>query len=72
MGKNPRYDVDVSGEAIRLSDIGMAWEDCIALTAYARSEDRTSAVLAGFQMHIAKPVETGELLAVVASLVGRV
>lgn len=44
----------------------------IALTAYARSEDRTSAVLAGFQMHMAKPVETGELLAVVASLVGRV
>ncbi|GAT34958.1 PAS domain S-box-containing protein [Terrimicrobium sacchariphilum] len=44
----------------------------IALTAYARSEDRTSAVLAGFQMHVAKPVETGELLAVVASLVGRV
>ncbi len=44
----------------------------IALTAYARSEDRTSAVLSGFQMHIAKPVETGELLAVVASLVGRV
>ncbi len=43
----------------------------IALTAYARSEDRTSAVLAGFQMHIAKPVETGELLAVVASVVGR-
>lgn len=43
----------------------------IALTAYARSEDRTRSVLAGFQMHIAKPVEASELVAMVASLAGR-
>jgi PAS domain S-box-containing protein len=43
----------------------------VALTAYARSEDRTRSVLAGFQMHIAKPVEPSELIAVVASLAGR-
>ena len=44
----------------------------IALTAYARSEDRLKVILAGFQMHMAKPVEAAELLALVASLAGRV
>jgi PAS domain S-box-containing protein len=43
----------------------------IALTAFARSEDRTRALLAGYQIHLAKPVEPPELLATVASLVGR-
>ena len=43
----------------------------IALTAYARSEDRMKAVRAGFQMHISKPVEPAELLTMVASLAGR-
>nr|AYM54570.1 sensory box histidine kinase/response regulator [Nannocystis exedens] len=40
----------------------------VALTAYARSEDRTRALLAGFNNHVAKPVEPIELLAVIASL----
>jgi PAS domain S-box-containing protein len=40
----------------------------VALTAYARSEDRRLALLAGFQMHIAKPIQPGELVAVVASV----
>ncbi len=39
-----------------------------ALTALARSEDRTRALLAGFQVHVSKPVEPSELLAVVVSL----
>ena len=39
-----------------------------ALTAFARSEDRTRALRAGFQTHVAKPVELAELTAVVASL----
>jgi CheY-like chemotaxis protein len=43
----------------------------VALTAYARSEDRMRSVLAGFQMHIAKPVEPAELITMVASLAGR-
>jgi CheY-like chemotaxis protein len=43
----------------------------IALTAYARSEDRTRSILAGYQMHVAKPVEPSELIATVASLAGR-
>jgi CheY-like chemotaxis protein len=41
-----------------------------ALTAFARSEDRTKALLAGFQMHVSKPVEPSELIATVASLAG--
>ena len=43
----------------------------VALSAYARSEDRTKAIRAGFQNHVAKPVEPAELLAVVGSLAGR-
>ena len=43
----------------------------IAVTAYARSEDRLKAILAGFQMHVSKPVDATELLALVASLAGR-
>ena len=40
----------------------------IALTAYARIDDRQRALLAGFQMHVAKPVEPRELIAGIASL----
>jgi PAS domain S-box-containing protein len=43
----------------------------IALTAYARAEDRVKAVVSGFQHHLSKPVEPMELIAVVASLVER-
>jgi CheY-like chemotaxis protein len=43
----------------------------VALTAYARAEDRIQALLAGFQQHISKPVDPAELAAVVASLTGR-
>ncbi len=43
----------------------------IALTAFARSEDRTRAMLAGYNMHVAKPIEAQELLATVANLAGR-
>lgn len=43
----------------------------IALTAYARTEDRVQALRSGFQMHIAKPVESVELIAAVANLAGR-
>jgi hypothetical protein len=42
-----------------------------ALTAYARAEDRLRALLSGFQLHVPKPVEPAELVAVVASLAGR-
>ena len=42
-----------------------------ALTAYARLEDRTRALRAGFQMHISKPLNPMELATIVASLAGR-
>jgi len=43
----------------------------IALTAFARSEDRTQPMLAGYHVHVAKPIEPQELLATVGSLAGR-
>ena len=43
----------------------------VALTAYARWEDRTRAMLAGFQTHVAKPVEPQELLATIANFADR-
>lgn len=42
----------------------------IALTAYARSEDRTRALLVGYQAHLAKPVEATDLLATISSFAG--
>jgi ATP-binding cassette subfamily B protein len=42
----------------------------IALTGYAQAEDRTRALLAGFQIHLVKPVDPRELLASIASLLG--
>jgi signal transduction histidine kinase/ActR/RegA family two-component response regulator len=43
----------------------------VALTGFARSEDRLRVLAAGFQMHVPKPVEVEELIMVVASLTGR-
>jgi len=40
----------------------------VALTAYAHVEDRVKILNAGFQMHVAKPVDPAELVAVVASI----
>jgi CheY-like chemotaxis protein len=44
----------------------------VALTAFVRTEDRRRALLAGYQSHLAKPVDPGELVAVVAMLAGRI
>jgi PAS domain S-box-containing protein len=43
----------------------------VALTAYARVQDRMRALIAGYDTHVAKPIETNELVTVAASLVGR-
>ncbi|MCU1263827.1 MAG: domain S-box [Acidobacteria bacterium] len=43
----------------------------VALTAYARVQDRLRALIAGYDTHVAKPLESGELVTVVASLVDR-
>jgi PAS domain S-box-containing protein len=42
-----------------------------AVTAYARSEDRVNSLKSGFQIHLSKPVDPVELVAVIASLAGR-
>jgi CheY-like chemotaxis protein len=72
---------------VLISDIGMPRKDgyqfifdvrrrglrlpAAALTAFARSEDRTRALLSGYQAHVTKPVEPAELLATIVSLTGR-
>jgi CheY-like chemotaxis protein len=48
-----------------------AWIPAVALTAYARAEDRMKALASGYQIHVPKPVEPAELVTVVASLVER-
>nr|MBA3652207.1 response regulator [Chthoniobacterales bacterium] len=70
-----------------VSDIGMPDQDgydfirsvrtrgdktpALALTAFARADDRIRSMEAGYQTHLPKPVEPAELVAVVASLAGR-
>lgn len=43
----------------------------VAVTAFARAEDRIRAIQAGYNMHVAKPLEPQELIAVIAALCGR-
>jgi CheY-like chemotaxis protein len=43
----------------------------LALTAFARSEDRKRSLIAGYQAHLAKPFDVGELILVISDLVGR-
>jgi PAS domain S-box-containing protein len=42
-----------------------------ALTAYARSDDRVKALRAGFQIHLAKPIDPAELVTTIAALAKR-
>jgi signal transduction histidine kinase/DNA-binding response OmpR family regulator len=58
-------------QRIRALPDNMALIPAIALTAYARAEDRTKALLAGFNMHVSKPIEPAELLAAIAGVSGR-
>ncbi|HJT66674.1 MAG TPA: PAS domain S-box protein [Pyrinomonadaceae bacterium] len=44
----------------------------IALTAYARAQDRLRAIAAGYNTHVAKPVEIRELVSVVKCLTGKI
>jgi CheY-like chemotaxis protein len=43
----------------------------VALTAFSRPEDRIRSLMAGFNIHVSKPVDPAELTAIVASLAGR-
>lgn len=77
--------IEQSEPDVLVSDIGMPEIDgyelirrvrargstlaAVAVTAFARAEDRIRALRAGFNMHVAKPLEPKELIAVVAALV---
>lgn len=56
---------------IRAMSGGMGRIPAIALTALARDEDRERTLLAGYQVHISKPVDPAELVTVIATLAGR-
>ena len=43
----------------------------VALTAFVHKDDAREALLAGFQVHLSKPVDPPDLTAVIASLAGR-
>jgi PAS domain S-box-containing protein len=60
-------------KSVRASEAerGGAAIPALALTAYAKAEDRVRALAAGYQAHLAKPVEPAEFALVVASLAGR-
>ncbi len=71
-------DVGMPGEdgyalirRVRAMSDGHAVLPAIALTAYARIEDRVKAIRAGFQLHLSKPIEPIELVAMVHSLARR-
>jgi PAS domain S-box-containing protein len=55
-------------QRVRALDSRMGRIPAIAVTAYARAEDRQRSLLAGYQMHISKPLEAPELIAAIASL----
>ena len=61
----PREDGYSLVTSLRNADIHVP---AIALTAYARREDAQRAMTAGFQVHIAKPVDPGSLVDIVATL----
>jgi len=56
---------------VRGSGRGAKILPAVALTAFAHKEDRRRVLMAGFQVHVAKPVDPSELVALVASLAGR-
>jgi PAS domain S-box-containing protein len=57
--------------AVRASEPRLGRIPALALTAFARAEDRKRSLLAGYQAHLAKPFDVGELILLVADLVGR-
>lgn len=86
-GREALHILNLSPPDVLVSDIGMPEIDgyellrraraagcqipAAALTAFARAEDRTQALEAGFQTHLTKPLEARDLVAAVANLAGR-
>jgi len=58
-------------QAVRALKDGDSSIPAVAMTAYAREEDRDRALACGYQFYLSKPVEPLELIAVLASLCGR-
>jgi PAS domain S-box-containing protein len=56
---------------LRASELRDSRVPALALTAFARAEDRKRALVAGFQAHLAKPFDVAELVLLLADLVGR-
>jgi CheY-like chemotaxis protein len=54
-----------------LEQPGLASIPAAALTAFARNEDRQQALQAGFQLHLAKPIDAQTLVSAVATLGAR-
>jgi len=52
-----------------MADNANAQVPALALTAYARAEDRAKVIAAGFQKHLPKPVDPARVVSLVASLV---
>ena len=64
----PKMDGYELLEKVRGLEQEVRWLPSIAFTASARSEDRVRSRLAGFQAHIAKPVNSNELVTTIAQL----
>ncbi|HLM74839.1 MAG TPA: ATP-binding protein [Polyangiaceae bacterium] len=62
---------ELIGKVRQLGDDGGGGTPAVALTAFAHPDDRRRALLAGFQVHLPKPVDPVELVAAVAALAGR-
>jgi CheY-like chemotaxis protein len=58
-------------QKVRALDFGPRRIPAVAITAYAKEEDRTRAYSSGFQGYLAKPVELSELIQAVAQAAGR-
>jgi PAS domain S-box-containing protein len=67
----PRMDGYQFIRAVRATEVGNERIPALALTAFARAEDREKALLAGFHAHLSKPFDVEELVLLVADLVGR-
>ena len=67
----PRVDGYQFMRSLRASEPPGERIPALALTAFARAEDRKRSLLAGYQAHIAKPFDVGELVILIANLAGR-
>ena len=65
----PGKDGYALARELRAQEAGGSHLPAVALTAFARAKDKDSALLAGFDVHCAKPLQPNELIAAIARLV---